>query len=85
MAINLPLALTDQVALERATHAVLDPHKAKGWRVSLIPFLTMPGCMLEVAVGRDYVERRLLDVASPDELVRALRQVVRRRVLEPGV
>jgi hypothetical protein len=81
IAIGVPLALSDQLALERATHAVLDPHRSHGWRVSLTPFLTIPGCMLEIAVGRAYVERRVLDTPNAHDLENALRQVVRRRVL----
>lgn len=84
MAIDVPLALRDQLALERAAHVVLDPHRACGWRLALVPFLTIPGYMLEIAVGprHEYVERRVIDSLSTVELEQALRQIVRRRVFD---
>jgi len=85
MTIDVPLPFPEQVALERIAHAILGPHGGHGWRVALIPFLTIPGCMLEIAMGREYVERRVLDAASAPELERALRQVVRRRVTATAV
>jgi hypothetical protein len=78
MTVTAPLELPEQLALERVTHAVLDPAGAGDWTVSVVPFMTIAGGMLEVADG-PFVERRLLDAIDPIELERALRQVVRRR------
>ena len=78
MAVGVPLELAEQIALERTVHAVLDPHARHDWNVSLVPFLVMPGCMLEVEMGVGHVERRVLDTLTIAELERVLRQVVRR-------
>jgi len=79
MAVTVPLKLSDQEALERVTHSVLDAYGSRDWAISLVPFLTMPGYMLEVALDDRYVERRLLDSASPAELETALLGVTRRQ------
>jgi len=79
MTVSVPLALSEQRALERVTHTVLDAYEGRDWTVSLIPFLTMPGCMLEVGMDQAFVERRLLDTVTAAELESALRGVTRRR------
>ena len=83
MTVTVPLGLAEELALERVTHAVLDPVRARDWTVSVVPFVTMAGGMLEVADG-SYVERRLLDAIDPLELESALRQVLQRRSLQAG-
>ena len=85
MAITVPLALPEQLALERATHAVLDADHAGEWTVTLVPFMMMmPGGMLEVSAGRDCGERRLLDKVDAGELERALRRVLQRANVPDG-
>jgi hypothetical protein len=79
MTVSVPLTLSDQRALEYVTHRVLDAYEGRDWTVSLVPFLTMPGCMLEVGMDQAFVERRLLDTVSAPELESALRAVTRRR------
>jgi hypothetical protein len=77
LVVTVPLELPQQEALERAAHSALDAHAARDWTVSVSPFLTMPGCLLEVAVGH-LIERRLLDTLGSGELERALTQIARR-------
>jgi hypothetical protein len=79
MTVAVPLDLAEQLALERATERVLDPHGPGDWTVSLVPFHLVPGAMLEVAVGPECIARRLLDTMSVAEVERTLRDVVRRR------
>ena len=84
MAVTVPLELPEQLALERATYAVLDVDHAGDWTVTLVPFMTMPGGMLEVSAGRACVERRLLDKVDAGELERALRRVLQRSNVPDG-
>ena len=80
MSVGVPLELAEQMALERTVHAVLDPlgRGRVDWNVSFIPFLLMPGCMLEVQAEGGHVERRVLDTLAADEIETVLRQVIRR-------
>jgi len=78
MTVTVPLELPQQLALERVTHAVLDPCVGCDWTVSLVPFVTMAGGMLVVAEGTHVERRLLLDAIDPAQLEHALRQVVRR-------
>jgi hypothetical protein len=80
MTVTVPLELPEQLALERVTHAVLDPVGVRDWTVSVVPFMTVAGGMLEVADGA-YVDRRLLDAIDPIQLEMALRRVVSRLAL----
>jgi hypothetical protein len=78
MNVSVPLGLREQLAMEEAIHEILDPYEDRGWRISLAPFNMIPGCLLEVAIGPDYVERCVLDAANAGELSKALQRMVRR-------